>query len=50
MTQSHRNIMMFAGMAALLALVGFGQGWDISLLLLNMCIISAIMALGVNIQ
>jgi len=50
MTQSYRNIMMFAGMAALLALVGFGQGWDIALLLLNMCIISAIMALGVNIQ
>lgn len=50
MTQSHRNIMMFAGMAALLALVGVGQGWDIALLLLNMCIISAIMALGVNIQ
>ena len=50
MTQSNRTIMMFAGMAALLALVGFGQGWDISLLLLNMCIISAIMALGVNIQ
>ena len=50
MTQSYRSIMMFAGMAALLAFVGFGQGWDISLLLLNMCIISAIMALGVNIQ
>ena len=50
MTQSHRNIMMFAGMAALLALVGVGQGWDVALLLLNMCIISAIMALGVNIQ
>ena len=33
-----------------MALVGFGQGWDIALLLLNMCIISAIMALGVNIQ
>ncbi|MGC6453674.1 MAG: ABC transporter permease subunit [Candidatus Puniceispirillaceae bacterium] len=50
MIQSHRNIMMFAGMAALLAFVGFGQGWDIALLLLNMCVISAIMALGVNIQ
>ena len=50
MTQSHRTIMMFAGMAALLAFVGFGQGWDIALLLLNMCIISAIMSLGVNIQ
>ena len=50
MSQSYRNIMLFAGMVALLALVGFGQGWDISLLLLNMCIVSAIMALGVNIQ
>ena len=34
----------------MLALVGFIQSWDVSLLLLNMCIISAIMALGVNIQ
>jgi len=50
MNQSRRNIMLFGGMAALLALVGFGQGWDIALLLVNMCIISAIMALGVNIQ
>ena len=50
MNQSHRTIMMFAGMAALLAFVAFGQGWDIALLLVNMCIISAIMALGVNIQ
>ena len=50
MTQSRRTIMLFAGMAALLAFVGFGQGWDVALLLLNMCIISAIMALGVNIQ
>ena len=50
MIQSHRTIMLFVGMAALLALVGIGQGWNVALLLVNMCIISAIMALGVNIQ
>ena len=50
MIQSQRTIMLFVGMATLLALVGIGQGWDVALLLVNMCIISAIMALGVNIQ
>ena len=50
MNQSQNNMMLFASMAGLLALVGIGQGWDVALLLLNMCIISAIMALGVNIQ
>ena len=49
MNQSQNNMMLFASMAGLLALVGIGQG-DVALLLLNMCIISAIMALGVNIQ
>ena len=50
MNQLQNNMMLFASMAGLLALVGIGQGWDVALLLLNMCIISAIMALGVNIQ
>lgn len=50
MNQSQNNMMLFGCMAGLLALVGIGQGWDVALLLLNMCIISAIMALGVNIQ
>ena len=50
MIQSQRTIMLFVGMATLLALVGIGQGWNVALLLVNMCIISAIMALGVNIQ
>ena len=35
--------------AALLA-VGFGQSWSVSLAVLNLCLISALMALGVNIQ
>ena len=50
MNRSQNNMMLFGCMAVLLALVGIGQGWDVALLLLNMCIISAIMALGVNIQ
>jgi hypothetical protein len=41
---------MFAGMAALLLFVGFFQSWTLSLTIVNLCLISAIMALGVNIQ
>ena len=35
MNQSQNNMMLFASMAGLLALVGIGQGWDVALLLLN---------------
>ena len=45
-----RNLGLFAGMAALLATVGFGQSWAVSLSILNLCLISAIMALGLNMQ
>lgn len=40
----------FAVMGALLLLVGAGQSWSLALTILNLCLISAIMALGVNIQ
>ena len=50
MIGARRNICMFGLMTALLTLVGFTQSWDVSLALLNMCIISALMALGVNMQ
>jgi branched-chain amino acid transport system permease protein len=50
MTINWRNISMFAGMAALLLFVGFFQSWTLSLTIVNLCLISAIMALGVNIQ
>lgn len=40
----------FAVMAALLLAVGAGQSWSLALTILNLCLISAIMALGVNIQ
>jgi branched-chain amino acid transport system permease protein len=37
-------------MAVLLILVGALQSWNVALAILNMCLISAIMTLGVNIQ
>ncbi len=45
-----RNILLFAGMASLLVIVGVLQSWNVAFSILNMCLISAIMALGVNIQ
>ena len=45
-----RNLVLFAVMTALLIGVGVLQSWNVAFSILNMCIISAIMALGVNIQ
>ena len=50
MSSDFRKIYLFLIMAALLLIVGFVQSWNVALLILNMCIISAIMALGVNLQ
>lgn len=46
----NRNLLLFSGMAGLLMLVGFLQSWNLSLAIVNLCLISAVMALGVNIQ
>ena len=40
----------FAIMGLLLIAVGIGQSWNVALGILNLCLISAIMSLGVNIQ
>ncbi|WP_127106673.1 branched-chain amino acid ABC transporter permease [Pararhodobacter zhoushanensis] len=45
-----RHASYFAIMAVLLVLVGWLQSWSVAMGLVNMCLISAIMALGVNIQ
>ncbi|MDF1599231.1 branched-chain amino acid ABC transporter permease [Mesorhizobium sp. YIM 152430] len=50
MSNRNRIIVLYSIMAGLLLLVGFGQSWTLSLTILNLCLISAIMALGVNIQ
>jgi branched-chain amino acid transport system permease protein len=41
---------LFAIMGAALVAVGFGQSWSVAFGLVNLCLISSIMALGVNIQ
>ncbi|MBX3681868.1 MAG: hypothetical protein KF731_04205, partial [Thauera sp.] len=45
-----RNASYFVIMLALVVLVGWLQSWSVAMGLINMCLISAIMALGVNIQ
>jgi branched-chain amino acid transport system permease protein len=50
MSINFRNIALFGIMALALILTGMFQSWTLSLTILNMCLISAIMALGVNIQ
>ncbi|MEM1360162.1 MAG: branched-chain amino acid ABC transporter permease [Pseudomonadota bacterium] len=50
MTQTVRGSLLFALVAALIVLTGIMQGWNSALVILNMGLISAIMALGVNLQ
>jgi branched-chain amino acid transport system permease protein len=45
-----RGLLTFGIMALALLAVGFGQSWSVSLSILQLCLISAVMALGVNIQ
>jgi branched-chain amino acid transport system permease protein len=50
MSNTQRIIFLYSGMALLLVLVGAMQSWTLSLTILNLCLISAIMSLGVNMQ
>ena len=50
MNMNRRTWIAFALMAALLLSVALGQSWSVALAILNLCLISAVMALGVNIQ
>jgi len=50
MTIPLKNIALFAVMAGLLIYTGATESWNTALGLFNMCLISAIMALGVNLQ
>ena len=43
-------IMAYAIMMGLIILVGFFQSWNIALSIFNMCLISAVMTMGANIQ
>ena len=46
----NRNVVYFAVFFAMLIFVGMFQSWTVAFSIFNLCLISAIMALGVNIQ
>ena len=48
--RTYRTPILFSVMACMLMGVGLLQSWGVALTILNMCLISAIMALGVNMQ
>lgn len=50
MTLTPRDMLLFLLVIALFALTGFLQSWNVALGIVNMGLISAIMALGVNMQ
>ena len=47
---AQRNLLLFAGVGLLFVATGLFQSWNLSLQILNIGILSAIMALGVNMQ
>ena len=50
MTTAVKNACLFLIVACLIAGTGFIQSWNTALFIVNMGLISAIMALGVNLQ
>ncbi|MEZ5912087.1 MAG: branched-chain amino acid ABC transporter permease [Paracoccaceae bacterium] len=50
MTVNMKNIALFAAVALMFVITGQMQSWNVSLTVMNMGLISAIMALGVNMQ
>jgi branched-chain amino acid transport system permease protein len=50
MSSNQKTTLWFGLVAMLLITIGFAQSWSVSLGIMNLCLISAIMALGVNIQ
>ena len=50
LNSNRRAVMAFTLMAGLLILVGFAQSWSVAMVIFNLGLISAVMALGINIQ
>ena len=50
MSNALRTQLAFAAIAGLLLIIGFAQSWNVALGIFNLCLISAVMALGVNMQ
>ena len=49
-SNTRKAIFSFSIMFLLLLAVGFGQSWNVMLAIFNLCLISAVMSLGLNIQ
>ncbi|MBT3140253.1 branched-chain amino acid ABC transporter permease [Phaeobacter gallaeciensis] len=50
MSEMMKNTALFALVAALILITGFYQSWNSAIFILNMGLISAVMAIGVNLQ
>lgn len=50
MNETLKNVALFGVVAALIAITGFMQSWNSALLIINLGLISSIMAIGVNLQ
>ncbi len=50
MNNTRNTIFAYAIVFGLLLLIGFAQSWSLALSIFNLCLISAVMALGVNMQ
>jgi branched-chain amino acid transport system permease protein len=50
MNNTRKTQLAFAAVIGLLLIIGFAQSWNVALGIFNLCLISAVMALGVNIQ
>ncbi|MBC8260139.1 MAG: branched-chain amino acid ABC transporter permease [SAR324 cluster bacterium] len=50
MSNNRRAVLSFSVMGLMLVIVGFGQSWNVALAILNLCLISAVMSMGLNMQ
>ena len=50
MNNKKRATISFLIMTLMLVIVGFGQSWNVALAILNLCLISSVMSMGLNIQ
>ena len=50
MSNKNRAFLSFSIMGMMLMIVGFGQSWNVALAIFNMCLISALMSMGLNMQ
>ena len=50
MNNGTRAFVSFSIMGMMLMIVGFGQSWNVALAIFNMCLISAVMSMGLNMQ